>query len=656
MAALAKSHAHHQCHHSSGQMQSCTVLDPLLLTGWLHHGHQACFDWGASHPEILRECGILISACMVDKHWVPVVLRPVGGRLHATTWDSPEHDHSRLSILLDAIGHALGFPQVILERHHRLFFSSDKCGAMAMAYLHHALLGVMLPTSQDEASLLHERFRDAFAEAVTSAQIAHRPWVWGAGDAMPDLQAPASSSQSMPERDQPENTCLSHQCISQEDRMNLLREKGKQWGDDEIRYHLLHMFRHRDTVAHARNTHVPGFVMMDPLLLSTWDSVGKVMCETWCRSNPVASSGHHIVAVFLHNNHWFPVWCVPHSNVLVVNKLMDELVPDSLLFPIAHVLKDVLGFQEAVLHTIPNPLPSHDMCGAAAVAFIGHLLVGAPLPTSVQELGTLHANMKASFVDALFKGTCCICPVAWGSGPFGTLLKPLAEELVKHGVPETKAEQRAQQALKALGSENVSLALQSKNVWRSLKTMGNNVKFQFLLPDELNAMISSNKGLPVGKRTKMKPPQSKPPVPEVIDPTKLAIIDGTFRCQGVVVPQIACQQIGPVSRGVVLISLEDASPYLKAGKPVSSEPLALAVLVPQGSDIATALPHVKVMLPCTCIANREPLLAETWIVQLGTGLVEKHVISQAIALDQLDVASVKAMVYRDELPVKWRSL
>ena len=162
------------------------------------------------------------------------------------------------------------------------------------------------------------------------------------------------------------------------------------------------------------------------------------------------------------------------------------------------------------------------------------------------------------------------------------MLKPLAEELVKHGVPESKAEQRAQQALKALGSENVTIALQSKNIWRSLKTMGNNVKFQFLLPDELDAVISSNKGLPVGKRLKTKPPQTKPSVPE-IDPTKLSIIDGTFRCQGVVVPQIACQQVGPVARGVALISLEDATPYLKAGTPVSSEPLALAVLVPHGS-------------------------------------------------------------------------
>ena len=65
----------------------------------------------------------------------------------------PEHDHYRGCQL--PVGchwtRIWAFPQVILERHHRLFFSSDKCGAMAMAYLHHALLGVMLPTSQDEA-------------------------------------------------------------------------------------------------------------------------------------------------------------------------------------------------------------------------------------------------------------------------------------------------------------------------------------------------------------------------------------------------------------------------------------------------------------------------------------------------------------------------
>ena len=97
-------------------------------------------------------------------------------------------------------------------------------------------------------------------------------------------------------------------------------------------------------------------------------------------------------------------------------------------------------------------------------------------------------------------------------------------------------------------------------------------------------------------------------------------------------PQIAVQQIGPVSTGVVLISLDEALPYLGAGKVVSSDPLALAVLARSDSEVVTSLPHTKVMIHCMCVANREPLLVEAWIVQLGQGVVEKHVVTQTIAL------------------------
>ena len=40
------------------------------------------------------------------------------------------------------------------------------------------------------------------------------------------------------------------------------------------------------------------------------------------------------------------------------------------------------------------------------------------------------------------------------------------------------------------------------------------------------------------------------------------------------VPQIQVTQIGPVSSGVVMMSLQEAEPYLKAGQGVSQEPLA----------------------------------------------------------------------------------
>ena len=213
-------------------------------------------------------------------------------------------------------------------------------------------------------------------------------------------------------------------------------------------------------------------------------------------------------------------------------------------------------------------------------------MLGSPLPQSIAELDDIHVSLKAEFVEAVFQGTCCICPVVWGSGPFSVLTQQLSEELVKHGVPVAKAEQRAQQAIKAIGSDNVSTALKSKNPWRSLKAVGSNVRFQFLLPDELDAAIQANKENPVGRKAKPQAVKTKPAMPDRIDPAKLALPDGTFRVQGQVVPHIAVQQVGPVACGVVLITLEDALPYLKAGKHVSSEPLALVVFAPVGTEVA----------------------------------------------------------------------
>lgn len=54
-----------------------------------------------------------------------------------------------------------------------------------------------------------------------------------------------------------------------------------------------------------------------------------------------------------------------------------------------------------------------------------------------------------------------------------------------------------------------------------------------------------------------------------------------------------------------------------------------------------------------CLANNEPLLAEAVIVQLGQGFVEKLVAANTISVDQLDVVTVKIMVYRDEFPLQW---
>ena len=56
---------------------------------------------------------------------------------------------------------------------------------------------------------------------------------------------------------------------------------------------------------------------------------------------------------------------------------------------------------------------------------------------------------------------------------------------------------------------------------------------------------------------------------------------------------------------------------------------------------------------CVCVLNNEPILTEATIVQLGSGFVEKTVVPAAISLDQLEVVTVKIMVYKDEHPHPW---
>ena len=636
------------------------MLDPLLLTGWIHHGAHLCHLWGQAHPEIRSQNIVVLSACMVAGHWIPVVLDPQGGKLHFTTWDAPQNDHSALNHVIEQIGKALGFEQVVGLRHQRLFFASERCGALAMAFLHHSALASMLPTCNAEAEAIHQGYRNSFEHAVSTCQLARRPWIWGSGDAedTPFVNEPGTSSVG-PDPMNPvpidlPDACRSHQCITKEERLHLLREKGKKWGDDEIRFHLMNMINHPNNVCNQPFSSIPGVFMLDPLMLTTWDTIGKKLCETWCqRHMTVPSRGFHVIMVLLQDEHWFPVWFVPHGRIIVVHLIDDGIIEPQVIQPMLDVFQEQFAFEEAVLHTYPSQLPPHEMCGAAAIAFLGHVIVGADLPFDLEALGDLHSNMKASFVQALYEGQCCICPVAWGAGGTGSLVKSLAAELCLHGVPDDKAEQRAQQAIRTLGSEQVMNALSSKNVWRSLKILGNNMKFHFLMPDELQQLASSNKNAPVGKKLRKGPPKSKPAVPEMVDPSKLRLPEGAFQAKGQVVPQIALQQLGPIAHGIALASFDDALPYLRAGKLVSGEPLAIAVFSPPRVTIESVLPHTKVLVPCVCVVNNEPILTEATIVQLGSGFVEKTVVPTAISLDQLDVVTIKIMVYKDEHLTAW---
>ena len=236
------------------------------------------------------------------------------------------------------------------------------------------------------------------------------------------------------------------------------------------------------------------------------------------------------------------------------------------------------------------------------------------------------------------------------------MLKNLAAELLKHGVPENLAETRANEAIKVIGSEQIFTALNHRQAWKQLKLLGNNSKFQFLMPSELEQAVSANKGKIVGGKGKGKSKSltkgSTPPVD--LDPHKLQIVDGIFQCHSQGMPQIRATQIGPLSSGVVLMTQQEAEPYLRSGRIVSQEPLAIAVLHREGKEITTTLPHSNITIPCRCTVDSEPILADAVLVQIGQGLIEKTVGPSVVQLDTFDVVTLKILVYRDEINLDWQ--
>ena len=628
------------------EVPKMALLDPVLFTQCVSDDSQVSYAASALCDKDI----CVITVCCLNSHWIPVLLCRKGQILSLVTWDATDRVHPLLQSLREQIACSLGNVKLEIQHFCRDFQSDDRCGALAVGFLSHTILGSELPNSSAELDVVHSQLRNSFRDALAVEGDVCAPVIWGSGDS----SNTAGSSDGAGPGGHVANRCsLSHTCLSPEHRLELLRLHEREWGDDEIRFHLNDMIGQFER---RRKDHsvIPGFVTLDPLFLVAWDTVGKPLCESWARTHPqIKELGFHIVTVQLVDHHWVPIWIVPHQDQLTFHLMHDGITTAGCILPLVEVLCTQLGFAEHVVHWFPQSLPDHDYCGAAAVAFLGQIIVGEVFPSTLDRLKDVHSNLRASFVQAVLTDQCCRCSVAWGSGPSAALVTSLAEILAKHGVPESLLEQRALQAIRAIGTETIQTALKAKNVWRSLKAVGSNAKFQFILPDELETMVNANKGATVGKKIKPSKINTKVPVPSVLDPMKLTLLEGTFRSGGQPLPQIAAQQIGPVAHGVAFLSLKDATPYLRAGKTVSSGPLAMIVLDEPPNQVQTSLPHTTMMVPCLCSANQEPLLVEATLVQLGQGIVEKHVAASAIALDPLDVVSVKIMTYRDECPVPW---
>ena len=434
------------------------------------------------------------------------------------------------------------------------------------------------------------------------------------------------------------------------DRLQILANQQYVWADDEVVWHLDQVLilceqRRKNNLGHFPFKKV---IYADPLLVQGWiankfDSFGAWMNEhadaSTCILFPMHSHGHWTPVVVWFTGAYIQIrtWDDPNAMHDHVELLVEAL---SAFVQLPHV------------HNRLHRMFCEVTCGAFTIAFFRSFLLEFPLPEVAEQAIHMHSLLRHDFEASLRAHSTCLKPWVWGTGTVEQAVQGLSKVLAHQGVPDDQVESRCRAAVRAIGSGPVLTALDSKTPWRQLKSLGNNVKFQFLLPSELDAKIAKQAGKgPVGRAKGVK--STRKPIADIspveIDPTKLVIEPGTFHCQGQPLNQVSLPNLGPLTEGVVICRAVDVEPYLRSGKALSKGPIGLLLL----DTWTTALPQGEVTVPCRCIANKEPMLIEATLIQLGTGSVERAMEQKPVCIDTLDICTVKFLVYRDEIQGTW---
>ena len=104
--------------------------------------------------------------------------------------------------------------------------------------------------------------------------------------------------------------------------------------------------------------------------------------------------------------------------------------------------------------------------------------------------------------------------------------------------------------------------------WKSLKALANQQKpvLQLVLPDEVAQKPLAKQ--PAAKGSKQAKPMTMMPTrPADLDPTKLLLDAGAFRTgEDEPLNQIPSASLGPLAKGVALMTFAEAQPFLQAGK------------------------------------------------------------------------------------------
>ena len=445
---------------------------------------------------------------------------------------------------------------------------------------------------------------------------------------------------------------LTSPAMNADHRIAVLKAQDSLWSDDEIRWHLERILQRNED---------PTKVLLDPLLATHVMTSGQTgLIFRWVQQ--LRPKIKMIVTAVWTQGHWTPYAWTWNEQCLIAHSwdVQGTAISCNLLHD---ALAKAVGARTFMGHTAHRQFAENTLCGVCAVRWLDHFISGKMLPSNLSEAEQLNQVAKQMFVEFLQASNAVARPWIWASGLDALVNARLLDLLQQHGVPKSEVDQRAKVIVNAIGVPSVQRAVTGTAPWRSLKALANQADpvVQLVMPDELAEVIKQRAESGGDKSTKQKRKGDKGKTnhmaPAQLDPAKVQIAPGVFVDEAnKTVPQIAAATLGPLATGVALATFDEVAPFLKAGKQVSKDSLAVFIMNAVEAQMETLLPWFQCRIAARCIANGEPLLITGYLVQLGmvtVSLAKKQTIVEA---GDVQAACVKAAIYRDSFVGNWEDL
>ena len=373
-----------------------------------------------------------------------------------------------------------------------------------------------------------------------------------------------------------------------------------------------------------------------------------------------------VATAIIHQRHWIPIVLVHSDTGPLIHTTPDGFQLLSKIQPCLSSISSSLSFDVSpMLDVFPAD------CGFQAFGWI--VSKGLPaldsLPTAVSPLLVEHPvsvkealRLRAAFRVKLVEDQLHLCLIAPSDLVLGGMGDEIEQNLIRllesHGVPPEQAQHRAFTVLEKLGRSTISKLLRSSSAWKDLKGLANNLtpKLQLVLPGELSKVIQDKiaSGSAFGDR-KVKKQGSKPTQTFLKLRAEDVSIPSSIFKEGNDTPlqQIKLADIGPKSRGVIVVNAAQAYPYLKVDLPLSQFGLALLIL--DHDDTAFHGLGEIIRFPAKYDQTGEPIIATAKLVQLGSSIVSRHFPQTQLRVEEVPNVAIRVLAFRDEIELDWPS-